>query len=179
MRLAVEVSSNKRAQNPSGLVIYKCVICGKSWMKRESLQAHMRVHQDIDWKTFNVRLPKKKVDAFKDYCKRHNTTTCHMILAIMDMCLTADEVGHAALGSANPVVFTLQQFFNAKPRGKRKYDLQPIPFGPLEDALSCNHLRQKEWVEGRLGWCSRCGRWVTPGNCVSCVERGSKLPPRF
>jgi len=161
------------------VTVYKCVVCNKSFMKKQSLAAHCRIHKDVEFAELHVRLPKEKVEGFKAFCKRHNSTTCHMVLSMIDSYLEGDKRGLIVVGSPNPAIVHLQQFFNARPRGKRKYDVAPIPFGPLEDALRCDHLHQKEWAEGRFGWCSVCGRWVTPANCVSCVERGKRLPPRF
>ncbi len=161
------------------VTVYKCVICPASFTKQQSLAAHYRIHKDERFAELHVRLPKEKKEAFVEFCKRHNSTTCHMVLAMVDAYMEGDKRGLITVGSPNPAIVHIQQFFNAKPRGKGKYEPVPIPFGPLEEALRCDHLRHREFEEGRLGWCSKCGRMVTPSNCLGCVERGKKGPPSF
>lgn len=159
--------------------LYSCLVCGDGFKSRQGLAGHMKKHKDIEFSQVHVRIPKDVADKFMDVCKRHKTTSCHLIYTLMKMTVKGEKMGVVDLGAKNPVIVQLISNFGGAPRGKNKYLLPILPFGPLEDALRCDHLHQKEWAEGRFGWCSACGRWVTPANCVSCIERKSKLPPRF
>lgn len=185
--MAFRMSTEKSVQNPNGLVIYKCIICDKSWTKKQSLMGHMNAHKDIDWARLSVRLPKEKIDAFKDFCKRHNGTTCKMVAAFVDLALEADKRGIAIWPNGNPVNLCLQQFFNAAPRGKGSYDvlstarrlgesfssslvsvgkkLWPPSCGFADVFLRCN----KE-----VG-CKKTKDWISLTDCWSCFLRGKNF----
>ncbi len=159
--------------------LYSCIICPEAFKTRQGLAGHMRKHRDIEFKQLHVRIPKDVADQFLDMCRRHKTTSCHMIYTLMKMTVKGEKMGVVDLGAKNPVVIQMISNFGGAPRGKKKYELLPIPYGHMEEALRCDHLRHREFEVGRLGWCSKCGRYVTPSNCLGCVERGKKGPPQF
>ena len=159
--------------------LYSCIVCGAGFKSRQGLAGHMNKHRDIEFSDVHVRVPKDVADKFMDVVKKHKTTSCHLVYTLMKATIKGDESGMVDLGAKNPLIVQMNSFFGGAPRGRNKYAVFPIPFGPLEEALRCDYLHQKEWSEGRFGWCSRCGRWVTPNNCLGCVERGKKLPPQF
>ena len=139
----------------------------------------MRTHQDIEFSQVHVRIPKDVADKFMSICKKHKTTSCHVIYTLMKSMIKGDETGVIDLAAKNPLIVQMISHFGGAPRGAKKYDLIPIPYGHMEKALRCDHLHHREFEVGRLGWCSKCSRMVTPNNCLGCVERGKKAPPSF
>jgi len=125
------------------VIVYKCVVCGKSFVKRESLAAHLGHHREVEFARLSVRVPKDRLEWFKAYCKRHNTTTCHLILTFFDMLEAGEKQGHMVVGSPNPTVFMLKQYFAGAPRGRRKW--QGL------DRVS---------LEGTCSLCGKAATWV-------------------
>jgi len=154
-------------------VVYKCVLCPKAFNNVQSLRAHMKVHRDVEFEHFHVRLPRAKVEEFKEFCRRHNTTTCHMILAMIDAYIEGDKRGLIQIGSTNPAVVHLQQFFASKPRGHGKYDLAGLgaaaPSAPQVYCVFCGGF------SGSLVHCNRHGpNWIQIGRCVGCPSNWFK-----
>ena len=107
-------------------VLYTCVVCGNAFSAKQSLMAHLKIHNDIEWKDFHVRLPKESVDKFQAVCKKHKTTTCNVILHLMNATVKGDEMGVIDLASSNPLVIQMVSFFGARPRGHGKYDFSSL-----------------------------------------------------
>ena len=159
----------ERAENPSGLVVYKCAVCGKSWSKKASLMAHMGHGCSKEFDRLVVSLPKARKDWFLDYCKRHNSTSCHVLLAMFTLMETGEKQGATVLGSANPQYFVLQEFFGSRPRGHGKYDTTSmVGFGEGHAGVLCL------WCDGaRPGeiFCQRYGAaWVPESKCTDCSK---------
>jgi hypothetical protein len=159
-------------------VVYKCVLCSKAFNNVQSLRAHMKVHRDVEFEHFHVRLPRAKVEEFKEFCRRHNTTTCHMILAMIDAYIEGDKRGLIQIGSPNPAIVHLHQFFAARPRGHGKYDAAymtvPVPGSSAVLCLYCDGFR-----EGEV-FCQRYGAdWVPASKCSTCPKNriGKKPAP--
>jgi len=72
------------------VVVYKCVVCGRAFDRLAGLRGHLRVHGDVVWENFTVRIPKVLADEFRGLCRRHNTTTCHLIVGVMKACLRGE-----------------------------------------------------------------------------------------
>jgi len=104
------------------VVVFKCVVCGKAFIKVQSLRAHLKVHRDVEFENFTVRIPKAKAARFREICRQHNTTTCHLILTLMDAVEEGVKTGLVKIGGANPVAIQVVTMVNARPRGHEKYD---------------------------------------------------------
>lgn len=159
--------------------LYSCIVCGAAYSKQQSLAAHMRVHKDVEFEDFHVRIVKDVKDDFMALCKKHKTTSCHLIYALMKMAVQGEKMGVVDLGAKNPLIIQMISNFQGAPRGRNKYQLPAGPWDPLSRALFCAHLSQKEWSPGHLGWCRRVGRWVTPTICQGCVEDKKDAPADF
>ncbi|MBA7704493.1 hypothetical protein ES703_113305 [subsurface metagenome] len=159
--------------------LFSCIVCGDGFKSRQGLAGHMNSHRDVEFMDVHVRVPKDVGKKFMGVVRKHKTTSCHLIYTVMKAIIKGDETGMVDLAAKNPLIVHMTSIFGGAPRGSRKYDLIPIPYGNLEEALRCDHLRHREFEVGRLGWCSKCGRYVTPSNCLGCVERGKKGPPQF
>jgi len=139
-------SESGEPESGEQLIVYKCIVCGKAFTKRQSLMAHLASHRDIEWAHLDVRIPKEKLERFKEFCRRHNTTTCHMIMTFIDAVMEAMERSgnyvevkpflKGAIGGSNPVIVNVQvhQYFMSKPRGKGKYDFSKLD---LEGCVLC------------------------------------------
>jgi hypothetical protein len=155
------------------VVIYKCVICGKSFSKRQSLAAHLGHHKDVEFAQFNVRIPKARRDWIVSYCQRHNTTTCHLLLAFCSFLEEGEKHGNIILGSPNPTFFVLQEYFMAKPRGHGKYDTTSMmgfePEAPSVYCVFCGGF------SGGLVFCQRYGSdWLPASRCADCPSNWFK-----
>jgi hypothetical protein len=126
-------------------------------------------HKDVEFAQFNVRLPKERRDWVVNYCKRHNTTTCHLLLAFCSFLEEGEKHGNIILGSPNPTFFVLQEYFGAKPRGHGKYDVAAAtPYSVTSDRILCLYL---DGVDGDQVFCQRRGGlWVPVAFCSSCPK---------
>ena len=140
------------------MIVYKCVVCGKEFSKREGLAGHMGHHKDVEFRRLSVRFPRERLDWFLDYCQRHNTTSCHLLLTFFDMLEAGEKTGSVVVGSPNPTVFVLNQHFASRPRGHGKYDF-PRLFG----SGCC----------GDEGECFICGKPAV----VECFSPGTRRVP--
>jgi hypothetical protein len=154
-------------------VVYKCVLCPKAFDNVQSLRAHMKVHRDVEFEHFHVRLPRAKVEEFKEFCRRHNTTTCHMILAMIDAYIEGDKRGLIQIGSTNPAIVHLQQFFASRPRGHGKYDTTSmLGFEPETPRVYCVFCGG---FSGGLVFCQRYGSdWLPASRCADCPSNWFK-----
>lgn len=144
------------------------MVCGAGFKSRQGLAGHMKAHKDVEFAQVHVRVPKKVAEAFLAVCKKHKTTSCHLLYTLMKATVKGDEIGVVELGAKNPFMVNVISFFGGRPRGAHKYDLTPLLGDPLSRAVSCENLRHKEWNVGRLGWCRSLKRWVTPLICEGC-----------
>jgi len=149
--------------------IFKCVVCGKTFLKRESLAAHLGHHKEVDFKRLSVRLPKERLEWFENYCKKHNTTSCHLILAFFSFLEEGEKHGNIILGSPNPTFFVLQEVFMAKPRGHGKYDVAAAtPFAGSNPSVLCLYM---DGVDGDQVFCQkRGGLWLPLSVCSTCAK---------
>jgi len=112
------------------VVVYKCVVCGRGFDRLAALRGHLRVHGDVVWENFTVRLPKWLCDRFRRVCREHNTTTCQVVFTLLKAFVEGAERGLVSLAAPNPVVINVVSLFGGRPRGRRKWD-----FSGLVDVL--------------------------------------------
>lgn len=139
----------------------------------------MRKHRDVEFEDFHIRIPKEVKDAYMKLCKKHKTTSCHLTYTFMKMVIQGEKMGVVDLGAKNPLVIQMISNFRGAPRGRNKYRLPAGPWDPLSRALFCGHLHHRDDFQGKIGWCSRCGRYVTPTICQGCVEDERDAPADF
>lgn len=155
----------------SGLVVYKCVVCGKAWPSKQSLRAHMKAHKGEGYRTTHIVVRGEEFGRFEELCRRHNTTTCHLLGVLIRAALKGDETGMIDVGAPNPMIVNVHEYFLGKPRSawKQQFDL---------DALSrvqrcCPECGSVDVYEKRPsgvlyldGRCKKCGaEWlIKPGS---------------
>ena len=148
-------------------VVYSCLVCGRAFVKRASLAAHMRVHRDVEFAQLNVDLPRALKDAFVEACRRHHTTTCHVIYCLVKAFVEGERRGLVDLSTKNPVVVQVVNLFGARPRGRGKYD---FGMAGLEAAspvgVMCFYLGGFVGGEVYCQWLG--GSWVSMDRCAEC-----------
>ena len=163
----------ERSENPSGLVVYKCAVCGRSWPKKASLMGHMGHGCAKAFDRLVVSLPKVRKEWFLDYCKRHNSTSCHVLLGMFTLMEAGEEKGVTVLSSPNPQYFVLQEFFASRPRGHGKYDVYDMEgVEPMTPQVLCVYL--DGLGEGKI-YCQRYGSaWLPASKCAGCSKNRFK-----
>lgn len=148
-------------------VVYKCFVCPKAFSSVQALRGHMRVHRGVEVGDLHVRLPKAKIEEFLAFCRRHNASSCHMILSMIDAYIEGDKRGLIQVGSPNPAIVHLQQVFPSRPRGHGKYDLSGLVgvVGGLP-RIQCNYFGGV--CEGKVYCRNRCYAWLPWEKCGSC-----------
>ena len=108
---------------------------------------------------------------FDEACRKHKTTTCPVLQALMEALIAGEKKGVvdlAGLGAPNPVVFNLTHVFLGKPRSGHKIDVSGLPvLGKLCHVCGSRAVREFQpggtpFLEGK---CLQCGAtWlVHPG----------------
>jgi len=109
---------------------YYCLVCGRRFGSKQGLRGHLRVHKGELVET-SFRVPKTTNKAFKEVCRAHGLTTCHMLVMFMDAVVQAFRKGGLVefdvrteelrvKGGLNPIMVNVYQTFLGKPRSSWK-----------------------------------------------------------
>jgi hypothetical protein len=132
------------------------------------------------YKTVSFLASAKDYEEFKELCKLHGLTTCHLFNTFMFAMVEALKRGgkvewdpktenlRASVGS-NPIIVNLTQNFGARPRGHGKYDVAAAtPFAGSNPPVLCLYM---DGVEGDQVFCQkRGGLWVPVAFCSTCPK---------
>lgn len=164
--------------------LFSCVLCPSSYSTRQGLAGHMNKHKDVEFRQFNIRIPKEKRDAFMALCAKHNVTSCHMMLAMIDAYLKGDECGLTLVGSKNPQIVHIQQFFNTSPGIRDKFQVSDHVKGLKGTVLrpwllsskrlwppSCEFTHEF-WKPHLLVGCLKSKEMISLSACWSCFVKG-------
>jgi len=102
--------------------LFQCVICGAAYAGKQSLRAHMKVHKGEYVRT-TIYAKRGLWKRFDEVCRRHKTTSCHVLQALIEAVVKAEEVGAvdlSKLAAPNPVIINISQTFLGKPRSAVK-----------------------------------------------------------
>jgi len=96
-----------------------------------------------------------------------------MILAMIDAYIEGEKRGLIQVGSPNPVIIHLQQFFASRPRGHGKYDVaSATPGAGSNPAVLCLYL---DGVYGGEVFCQWVGGlWIPASRCMDCPKNRLK-----
>ncbi|MEM2174374.1 MAG: hypothetical protein ABIM21_00430 [candidate division WOR-3 bacterium] len=154
--------------NENNLILYKCIICNKAFVKKNSLRAHLRMHKkEEEYCDFHVKIPKSICVKFKELCKKHNTTTCHVIMTLMQACIKGEEIGVINLASPNPILINITHNFLGVPRSRYKICLQDNEKALLQRCPCCGSskiilFKNTPFLEGI---CKNCNsEWLIKPN---------------
>lgn len=145
-------------------VLYTCLVCGKSYSKVQSLRAHFKAHKNSGFSRTSIWVEDRLWDEFKGVCKKHKTTTCHLLSTLIKATIKGEETGTIKIGSSNPVVVQVNEIFLGKPRSKFKV---PLEVGVLGRIPMCSHMYRAYSVQGVFS-CSKWSRSVTVDDCERC-----------
>jgi len=112
-----------------GLEFY-CIVCGRRFGSRQGLRGHLKVHRGMYVETSFV-VPRTTNEAFKEVCRAHGLSTCHMLVSFMDAVVQAFRKGGTVefdvrsermrvKGGSNPIIVNVFQQFLGKPRSAWK-----------------------------------------------------------
>jgi hypothetical protein len=139
----------------------------------------LKVHRGA-YKEISFLAETKGYDEFKELCRVHGLTTCHLFNSFMFAMVEAFKRGsrvewdpktenlRAQVGS-NPIVVNLTQNFPARPRGHGKYDVGALGgFEPSSPRVYCAFCGG---FSGSLVFCQRYGsNWLPSARCVDCTS---------
>jgi len=107
-------------------VLYKCIVCGKAWRSKHSLRAHMKIHKGEGYMRTSIHVLKDDWLKFKELCRKHNTTVCHLLKDLIKAVLKGEETGIVKISPPNPVIININQTFLGKPRSMYKTLLSEV-----------------------------------------------------
>jgi len=150
-------------------VLYECFVCGRGFSKVQSLRAHLKAHKGHGFVRTAIWANGEKWRRFQGLCKRHHTTTCHLLDVLIEAALKGDETGMVNLGAANPLVVNVSHVFLGVPRSPWKVDVsEAARVGPGCPQCGGREISVKNSPEAGLseGRCLRCrAQWLlSPGS---------------
>jgi len=108
--------------------LFQCIICGKAYASKQSLRAHMKVHKGEYVRT-TIYTKRGLWKRFDEVCRKHKTTTCHVLQALIEAAIKGEELGAVDLSkiaAPNPVIINVNQTFLGKPRSVYKTLLSEV-----------------------------------------------------
>ena len=150
--------------------LYKCIVCGKAYAKKQALRGHMKKHKGEGYKRTSIYLLDEDREYLNGYTRKHNTTTCHFIHSVIQACKEGEKTGTVHIGAPNPVIIQVNEYFLGKPRSAWKQQLDIEALARLQRRCpQCGAGVVQEFqpegtslVDGR---CRECGaEWlISPG----------------
>lgn len=124
----------------------------------------MKVHKGEGYERTHIYVRGEKWKKFKDLCKDHNTTTCHLLDALLDAALKSEEKGFIDIAGANPLIINISHVFLGKPRSPWKVDVSELAVDKNVCHVCGGHVIRERLVEptGFIeGSCFSCGsEWL-------------------
>jgi len=133
-----KVYVDRRGEGFNGVIVfgggggleYRCLVCGRVFGSSQGLRGHVKVHRG-QYVRFDVLVPRGTRDAFREVCRAHGLSTCHMIVSFMDAVVQSFRKGGVvefdarteelrAKGGRNPIHISIYQQFLGKPRSAWK-----------------------------------------------------------
>ena len=144
--------------------LFTCIVCGKSWPSKQSLRAHMKVHKGEGYMRTSVHVRREQWQTFKELCREHKTTTCHVLDVLVKAFNRGAPEGLVDLASPNPVIIQMTEVFLGKPRSKWK---MPISLGVIGRIPMCKNMYRAYSLKGLFA-CTLKGRSVSANECETC-----------
>jgi len=116
--------------------LFQCVVCGAAFAGKQSLRAHMKVHKGEYVRT-TIYAKRGLWKKFNEVCRKHKTTTCRVLQALIEATIKGEELGAVDLSkiaAPNPVIININQTFLGKPRSAWKV---PVFSVTHETELQC------------------------------------------
>jgi len=144
--------------------LFVCVVCGRAFSSKQGLRSHMRVHRG-EYKVVSVVVNRREWEEFKEICRRHKTTTCAVLRALIQGVIRGERMG-AQILNPNPIVIQVQNYYFGKPRS-----VYEVPLGEVKS------------MEFGRWWCPRCDvgyegwyRLESPPRCPKCGRAMVPVP---
>lgn len=148
------------------LVVYKCVSCGKAYDSVQKLRGHLRVHRgEMVQTSFWAR--RELWEAFKAVAKKHNTTTCQLLNVALESYVVGDKTGAVRIGSPNPMVVHVHQYWLGKPRSSLRTLLERLP-GVPDEVPRCDRAESINFETMQIS-CRDAGGPHSFARCENCI----------
>lgn len=146
--------------------LYQCVVCPAAYDNPQSLRAHMKVHKG-EYARTTIYVPVDLWPRFNEICKKHKTTTCHLLKSLIESVIRGEETGSVDLrriGSPNPVIINVSHVFLGRPRSGLKVDVSDLAVDKNVCHVCGGHVTRERLVESTgfiEGSCFSCGsEWL-------------------
>ena len=146
--------------------LFTCIICGRAWASKQSLRAHMKVHGG-EYQRTSVHVRRGLWERFNEVCRRHKTTSCALLDALMRAVVEGEKSGSVDLsriGASNPLIINVNEYFLGTPRSAWKTEVPPSHgAGPVcPSCISQNVRAFRQSASGLVeGYCLFCGaEWL-------------------
>jgi len=157
------------------MILYKCSICGSAYPKRAALAGHMNLHKGETAK-ITARIPRDLRDQFTALCHKHNATTCQVLTTLIKAALKGEELGVINLGSPNPLVINVNEYFLGKPRSMYRA-LVDSKFSRPNTIPNCRKLWCLDF-SSHQAYCGGATLWVDLSACMRCNLREGSVDLR-
>jgi len=161
--------------NPLNLIINKCIVCGKAWTNAQSLRAHMKSHHHQGYVRTAIMVNGDAWKEFRTMCTNHNTTTCHVLGALIDAALVGEKQGIITVGQPNPTLIQVNHYFSGRPRSLYKSEV-PWSAALGTKCMVCGsgkiETHVPESTKMTEGHCQACGaEWLISPPPASKIRR--------
>lgn len=146
--------------------LFQCIICGVAWSSKQALRGHMKAHKGEYYRT-NIYAVRKKWKIFEKICKKHKSTTCHVLDALIEAIIEGDKTKGFKLPTImtpNPLIINVQHNFLGTPHSPYKVSIDDIRLDKnICHVCGSRVIREFEPMPGKLreGKCQKCGSsWI-------------------
>lgn len=138
----------------------------------------MKVHKKDEYFATKIVVPRPLWEEFDDVCKKHKTTTCQVIKALVEATLAGENAGLVTIPSTNPIMVQVNHVVLGAPRGRYSH----IKAEELGRAIATANIGPVgcPWIggikEGQVLCRNRGSVWIDSSECVSCSSNWIAFP---
>ena len=153
--------------------VWQCIVCGKAWNKKPSLQAHMKVHKHQGYMRTSIIVMKDEWKEFNKFCDDRKTSSCMVLRDVIKAMLAGEKQGIVTIATRNPLIVQLNHVVMGAPRGRYSHFEGRSMLERLEDPKnkkyppSCPETNSY-WESDRSIGCLKIKERVSVKECWEC-----------